>query len=119
MILDTLPSDFHRPKLFPEYQNNHRPQMGYAGFKRAVLTTLRNNRMGVMQGFYQRVGRSNRPILLIWGFEDHTIPFKNHEALIEAIPGIKFHPIGKAGHVPHYERPDIVNPSLIDFFTRK
>lgn len=119
MILDTLPADFYRPELFPEYQANHRPQMAYAGFKRAIISTLRNNRMGVMRGFYQRVGRTNRPILLVWGCEDHTIPFKNHSVILEAIPGIEFHPIEKAGHVPHYERPDVVNPILFDFLTRK
>jgi pimeloyl-ACP methyl ester carboxylesterase len=73
--------------------------------------------MTAMRGFYQRVGRSNHPVMLIWGQEDNTIPYKNYTTLLEAIPRVRFHSIEQAGHVPHYERPAVVNPFLIDFLT--
>ncbi len=118
MILKSLPEDLYQPERFPEYQEHHRPQMDYAGFKRAVHSTLRNNMMGDKRGFYQRVGRSNHPILLIWGRNDRTIPFKFNEDVRKAVPGIEFHAIDEAGHVPHYERPEVVNPLIINFIKK-
>ena len=55
-------------------------------------------------------------MLLIWGRADITVPFKTHEQVQTAIPQVQFHPIDEAGHIPNYERPEVVNPLLIDFF---
>ena len=41
------------------------------------------------------------------------------EKVKQAIPHLEFHAIDEAGHVPHYERPEAVNPILTDFLQRK
>jgi len=44
------------------------------------------------------------------------VPFATSEQVRAAIPQIEFHAIDEAGHIPHYERPEAVNPILIEFF---
>jgi pimeloyl-ACP methyl ester carboxylesterase len=46
-------------------------------------------------------------------------PFSLNEVVRPLIPPAEFHPIPDAGHVPHLERPEVVNPLLIDFFRRE
>ena len=59
-----------------------------------------------------------RPVLLIWGREDQTIPFDTHKRVEETIPHLEFHAIDEAGHGPHGEKPELVNPLLIEFLMR-
>ena len=60
-------------------------------------------------------GRQNLPTLLIWGREDKSVSSAEMQQLVKLIPGIDYHIIEKAGHIPQYERPEIVNPLLIEF----
>jgi len=57
-------------------------------------------------------------VLLIWGQEDRMVPFETSEQVLAAMPQAEFHPIDDAGHIPHYEKPDVVNPLLIEFLNR-
>ncbi len=111
-----LPRDFYIPQNYPEYYENYKKQLPYKGFKRAILSTMRNMPLMSMDETYRRVGQQDRAACLIWGREDSTVPFANHKELQAAIPGIAFHPIDNAGHIAHYEQPAVVNPILIDFF---
>ena len=55
------------------------------------------------------------PILLIWGREDHTVPFERSASARQAFPRAEFQVIDSAGHLPQYERADIVGPLLVRF----
>ena len=93
-------------------------QMKYKGFKRAILSTIRNDMLGSFQHVYEQIGKMNKPVLLLWGEHDHTVPFKHSNTLQEVIPGMEFHAIKDCGHIPHYEKPDEVNPILLDFLRK-
>jgi pimeloyl-ACP methyl ester carboxylesterase len=71
-----------------------------------------------MAAAYQRVGAQGLPVLLIWGREDTTVPFALSRWVRAAMPKAEFHAIAGAGHVPHMERPELVNGLLIDFLSR-
>ena len=43
------------------------------------------------------------------------MPIGEAAGVQKAIPQIQFHPIERAGHLPHMERTDVVNPLLIGF----
>jgi len=118
MLLAGLSDDFCKPERFPEYREKYRLQMKYAGFRRALLSTMRHGPLHDMLELYRRVGEQGRPLLLIWGREDRIVPFQLSEIAREAMPNADFHAIDDAGHVPHYERPGVVNPLLIDFLSR-
>jgi pimeloyl-ACP methyl ester carboxylesterase len=110
--------DFYRPECFPEYQERYRMQMRYHGFKQAILSTLRSLPGWDIAEAYERVGKRKLPVLLFWGRQDKTIPFDTYRQVQAAIPHVEFHAIEEAGHVPHYERPDLVNPLLIEYLRR-
>jgi pimeloyl-ACP methyl ester carboxylesterase len=118
MLVSRLHSYCYRPAGHDEFVRALQIQMQYAGFKRALLSTLRS---GVTTGAveaYRRVGQRNVPAMLVWGREDRVVPFELNKRVQELIPHIEFHPIDAAAHTPHYERPQDVNPLLIDFLSR-
>ena len=115
ILLSELTRDLADPDNYPAYVEMAKVQMKFKGYKRALLSTLRNDALSDLSALYQKVGQQDRESLLIWGAEDILIPIKLSEIIREAIPRIKFERIEGAGHIPHYEKPDVVNPILIDF----
>jgi pimeloyl-ACP methyl ester carboxylesterase len=98
-------------QILPRYIS----QMRYKGFKRAILSSIRNNLLGSILDIYEKIGKMNKPVLLFWGPHDHTVPFKHSEILQKAMPNLQFHAIENSGHIPHYEKPEVVNPILLEF----
>jgi len=60
----------------------------------------------------------NKPVLLFWGRKDTTVPFSHSAELITAIPNVAFHAIDGCGHAPHHEKPEMVNPILLEFLRK-
>lgn len=112
---NSMASDFYNPKHIRAFIEQYRPQMAYKGFRRALLSTLRARVLEDGREVYQMVGESGLPTLLVWGEEDTTVPFKHHKTLLEWIPQAEFHPIPASGHIPHYEKPEVVGPLLAAF----
>jgi pimeloyl-ACP methyl ester carboxylesterase len=98
-------------QILPKYIS----QMRYKGFKRAILSTIRNNMLGSFLEVYRRIGKMDKPVLLFWGRHDRAVPFRHSEILRGAVPNLQFHAIENAGHIPHYEKPEEVNPILFEF----
>jgi pimeloyl-ACP methyl ester carboxylesterase len=115
IILSQLTKDFAEPDKFPAYVEMAKVQMMFKGYKRALLSTLRNDPLSDLSTLYYKVGQQDRESLLIWGVEDKLIPFKYNLVIRKAFPKIIFHGIDGAGHIPHYEKPEVVNPILIEF----
>ena len=88
--------------------------MKYRGFRRALLATFRNFLSQDQLETYRRAGKHNKPILLIWGREDRTVPFSDNERIRELIKA-EFLEVDQAGHLAYHERPEIVNPRLVEF----
>ncbi len=118
-LLKSMAQDFYDPRLVETFLEKYRPQMQYRGFKRAILSTLRNDMLGDFSDTYRRIGQQDVPILLIWGANDQTVPYAHSQSMLKTIPRIEFHTIKDAGHIPHYERADVVNPLLIEFLSEK
>jgi pimeloyl-ACP methyl ester carboxylesterase len=110
--------DFRDIETAATYFETYRPQLAYRGFRRAILTTMRSVRSWKITEAYERIGQSPRPIALFWGVYDRTIPYESHGTLLGLLPRAEFHPVEDSGHVPHYERPEIVNPLLAEFLSR-
>ena len=62
-----------------------------------------------------RVGALGTPTLLIWGTEDKTVPIDLAPGVRKAIPQADYHPIERAGHLPHMERAQVVDSLLVKF----
>ena len=110
--------DFVHPERYPHYLDPYREQMRYHGFRPALLETLRNYLTHDVSGEYLQLGRSGKPVLLIWGTSDRDTPIELSAKVRADVPQAQFHPIDDAAHVPHYEHPEIVNPMVVDFLQR-
>ncbi len=117
-LLKNIASDFFDPEHIRMFQDKYRVQMSYRGFKRAILSSMRNGVLGGFYEAYQRVGRQKMPVLIFWGRKDATVPFDHSREILKAIPRAGFHVIEDCGHIPHYERPELVDPILIEFLKR-
>ena len=112
-------ADFYQPERFPDWPEKYRVQMQYQGFRRALLSTMQNYTTRDVRGEFERIGKSGRPVLLLWGEADQSVPLPVSEEILRAIPQAEFHLIQEAGHLPHYERPEVVNPILVGFLQTK
>lgn len=117
-LISSMTEDFFDPGDVKILQDGYRPQMRYKGFKRALLSTMRGDVLGDSLPLYRSIGEGDLPVMLIWGREDRTTPFAHSQLVCDAIPQIQYHPIDNAGHIPHYERPEVVNPILIEFLRK-
>lgn len=110
-------TDFAHPERFPDWADRYREQMRFHGFRRAILSSYRHFSTDDPWPYYEAVGEQGRPVLLIWGRLDDTVPFSRSEVVREAL-NAEFAPIDDAGHLAHYERPEAVEPVLIEFLSR-
>lgn len=119
-LLESMLADFYQPtpEAAASFAERYRVQMRYRGFKRALLSSLRSGMLDEDLQLYERIGASGKPVLLIWGEGDATVPFRHAQTFLRLAPQTEFHPIPRARHIPHFDRAEVVNPLLVEFFTR-
>ncbi|HET7142466.1 MAG TPA: alpha/beta hydrolase [Anaerolineales bacterium] len=117
-MVKNIAADIFDSKLVRHFQERYKVQMQYKGFKRAILSTIRSNMLESFEKFYLSVGKLKIPTLLFWGKNDATVPFEHSKIILAAIPHAQFHAIENCGHIPHYEKPEIVNPILLEFLSK-
>ncbi len=65
--------------------------------------------------FAPRLSTITHPTMIIWGEHDRLFPVAVGEELHQRIRGSAFVRVPDAGHMPQWERPDLVNRSLIAY----
>lgn len=105
-------------ELVGHFQVRYITSMQFKGFKRGILSSIRNGMLESFLNTYERVGKMDKPVLLFWGRNDPTVPFKHSDVLRTAMPNVEFHVIEDCGHIPHYQKPEEVNPILLDFLRK-
>lgn len=117
-MIKGIASDFFDPALVAVFQSKYKVQMEFKGFKQAILSTMRSGMLDTFLETYKKVGALKKPTLIFWGMEDETTPFEDHTYLLQALPHAEFHAVEKCGHIPHYEKPEIFNPILLEFLSK-
>lgn len=117
-MIKGIASDFFDPKLVEQFQAKYKTQMEFKGFKRAILSTMRSGMLDSFLETYMEVGALKKPTLIFWGKNDKTTPYEDHTLILQALPHAEFHALDNCGHLPHYEKPEIFNPILLEFITR-
>jgi pimeloyl-ACP methyl ester carboxylesterase len=110
-------ADFHRPERHPDWGEKFEVQMQYKGFKRAILSTIRHYGTEDKLIVYTQLGKLNKPVMLIWGKEDQAVPYSGNERL-RAVIETEFVGVDDAGHLPHYEKANLVNARIMSFLDR-
>jgi pimeloyl-ACP methyl ester carboxylesterase len=107
--------DFLHPERFPDWADRYRDQMRYKGFRRARLSEIVSNTSTDQTEQLKRVGEHPRPVLVIWGKQDNTVPFDESEFFMKSLPHGRLLAVDDSGHLPQWEQPDIVHRELIAF----
>jgi pimeloyl-ACP methyl ester carboxylesterase len=110
-------ADFVHPEKFPDWESRYRVQLRYQGTGRALLSTIRNLTSTNPTEVYRHLGDLDIPVLLVWGKDDTTIGEDQISLLQHLVPDIQTFVVDDAGHLPHYERADLVNPRLLQFLS--
>jgi pimeloyl-ACP methyl ester carboxylesterase len=114
-IIKTVASDIFNKRLVEHFVERYMVQVQYRGFRNAILSTVRNHVIDSCIDIYRQVGALNKPVLLLWGRHDRTVPLRHSKDLRAAIPNLEFHIIEDCSHIPHYEKPDETNAILLEF----
>ena len=114
-MVRSIASDFTAENLDEHFLDRYIDQMSYKGFRRAILSTIRSHMLNSFLEVYQKVGSLDIPVLLIWGRHDRTVPLSHSDDLLAVIPQAEFHIVEDSSHIPHYEKPDLTNPLLLNF----
>lgn len=91
------------------------PQFEFTGSRRALLSTLRRMPLADFTDRYAELGRTALPIELVWGRDDEVTPFAASALAMHLLPKARLDPIDDAGHLAHYEQPDLVFDKLLPF----
>ncbi len=67
------------------------------------------------RGLKRRIHRIAAPTLIVWGEADRIAAPVYAEEFAKRIAGAKIELIGKAGHLPHLERPEAVTKAVSEF----
>ena len=106
--------DFKYPDQFPGWVDKYKVQMHYKGFRHALISTRKNYYGDIQVSNYKRLGGLQKKVLLIWGREDTSVPFHFSDSIRKAVQ-VEFFPVDDAGHLPHLEKPGLVNQKIISF----
>ncbi len=94
-----------------------------AGYDPVLDTAYRHAARAVLEQFdfaalRERFHLLAKPVLVIWGRHDPTIPFETGEAITAQLPCASLVPIDAALHRPHQAQPDRVAAAIEQFFNR-
>jgi pimeloyl-ACP methyl ester carboxylesterase len=106
--------DVKYPDNFPGWVDKYKVQMQYKGFRHALISTRKYCYGDVTVLNYKRLDSLKKKVLLIWGKEDRTVPFNFSDSLRKAV-AVDFFPVDDARHLPHLEKPALVNQKIISF----
>ncbi|MBT3321224.1 MAG: alpha/beta hydrolase [Anaerolineae bacterium] len=114
-LVDGIGKDFYDPKLIANFTEKYKTQLKISGFGRAILSTIRNDALSENRAIYERVTKTNIPLLLIWGEQDKTVPYVQSSQMQASLKRAHFFPIPNSGHIPHYENAAEVNSIILNF----
>jgi len=108
--------DFLHPERHPDWVERYRVQQQFKGTREA----WRRTRAAIAVAPHQeqqirRVGASPRPVLVVWGRQDSGAPISESDTLLAMMPRAILVPVDSAGHLPHLERPDVVEAAVVRF----
>ncbi len=79
----------------------------YKGYRRAILTTIRNFRAHDMSAEFSRLDANEIPVMMVWGQLDTVIPIEAADTLIEWMQGTPdFVRLDGVGHMPLIQAPE-------------
>jgi pimeloyl-ACP methyl ester carboxylesterase len=113
-VINTLNQVYHdKSKINSEVIEGYYKPLKLQGSRRVLLSSLRNlSKFKVLKNYLEKI---NKKCLIIWGEKDPWLPVKYAYEINKKIRDSKLIIIPEAGHVPHEEKPEIVNEAIVNF----
>lgn len=115
MFHDAAAAESRRAPDPSQFLSDFDRQLEWRGYGDALLSTMRHYPMAAAESAYQRAGESTRPVLVIWGEEDATVPYINAARLIELMPRAKLHSYPGIGHDIAFSHAAMMSDLILDF----
>lgn len=108
-------TDLKYPDSFPAWGQQYKVGMQYKGFRNALVSTRAHySAPGGVEANYKSLDSLHKPVLLLWGWDDNTLPFENNTKL-RTLLHTEFVPVDDAGHLPQMEKAAVVNEKMLSF----
>ncbi|MCR9270940.1 MAG: alpha/beta hydrolase [Hyphomonadaceae bacterium] len=103
----------------PEYhlQGDVAEQFEYRGYLQALLSTFRHMPMAGREETYASLAVTGVPVLAIYGDADPTVLISSAARLESLMPEADIRIVEGGAHGLNYQRHDLVNPWLVDWFS--
>ncbi|KZV72367.1 alpha/beta-hydrolase [Peniophora sp. CONT] len=89
------------------------------GYNPSIASSLRDGPVCGLSYAFKSLAASNKDVLIIWGTEDDSVPYKYAGIINTLIPRSKLVTVEGGGHDLTIERPEEVNRALIEFLEAK
>ncbi|MGY4920433.1 alpha/beta fold hydrolase [Streptomyces sp. 900116325] len=94
------------------------PELKYQGFKRALISALKNLPIHGGEYLYRFLNTRETPVQVIWGREDRVTPMPNEKVVRDVFSRADIRLLDGVGHLPHYEQLETTSGALLDFIAR-
>lgn len=92
-------------------------QMNYRGYDDAIVSTIRHYPLDGSEAAFADAGRSPRPVLVIWGEADETVPFVHAKKLMSLMPRAKLYSYPRLGHDIGYSQAPMLRELILGFLS--
>ena len=99
----------------PDLVERYEEMVGYEGFLSSISSTFLNFDLDAATASYSAVGRSEIPVLAIWGTADQNTPFESSKLLQRDIPQVTVYPIEGGTHGIPLSHSAEVTEVLVEF----
>jgi len=108
-------TDLKYPSQFPHWAEQYKVQMKYKGFRNALISTrFHYAAADKVRDNYKALDSLHKAVLLIWGKEDNTVPFRYADSLRQLVH-TDYLPVDDAAHLPQMEKAALVNEKILAF----
>jgi pimeloyl-ACP methyl ester carboxylesterase len=101
-------------RLVDDVVRQFRGQLEYKGFWRALASSIANLPISESSEVFRRIEQRGTRTLVLWGASDAIHPVHHGQDVRRLMPSARYIEI-PAGHLPHYEWPDLANAAIIRF----
>jgi pimeloyl-ACP methyl ester carboxylesterase len=110
----------HEPGLFDEdlddwVENFTKPGNLQGGFNWYIATN--ESRIELIKNGPPELPKIGVPTRVLWGSSDSVLKVAWADRLGDYFADCRFAPASEAGHFVHYERPDLANREIVEFFS--
>jgi pimeloyl-ACP methyl ester carboxylesterase len=117
LLLQRLPDYSPNPEIAADLADRLRPSFSVKGYKRSVLSSLREMPLHEAEPEYRALGKSGKSVLVVWGRYDGTTPLPIMDGIKATMPDAEYLVL-ESGHMPQFEHPDLFMPKAIDFLKK-